>query len=524
VLRTHRSPSPRRHCYDPDYAVGLCCCHRGPPKPLCSCCAIVFYLHLLGRVVIALSVGACGQLLSRTFAIMGRVCTVCRASATPPWRSGQEGETLCNACGLRERHGNRAVRASGPSAPLTRSGIRRSTRRGGRRHQLAARLGRFDRVRSPSLSASSSHSAAPKRSRVLIPHPPPSDTTTSSTSSGSPRTVRPPAGTAQLAATPSPIAAPSTLVVPAERMGAAAVVASSRGLFASAPAPAALSPALSQQWGPATTRAGAPVVASFADRAAAAIALTRRAASCGRVLGPTFPVPLSAVRPSSMHQALPLAGPPLPMATTAALPPLREWESRVSAAATGRQPALLLSAEWCPTSKAPGAGAQWTAEAFRAPVEGTHELAGAPPGQADRHAAGRPFLKTGGCRPPPVAAHVYSTYPPALAGVAPSPLPTGADDFSGAPSPSAFRSFTPHEVGAAIAAYARALLTPGRKLELTVTFTMGAIEGNIVGIVVVEEDIQLITAALLTFYRRNHRGDIPYATECRVLRFLRRMR
>jgi len=53
---------------------------------------------------------------------------------------------------------------------------------------------------------------------------------------------------------------------------------------------------------------------------------------------------------------------------------------------------------------------------------------------------------------------------------------------------------------------------------------MGAIEGNIVGIVVVEEDIQLITAALLTFYRRNHRGDIPYATECRVLRFLRRMR
>jgi len=67
-------------------------------------------------------------------------------------------------------------------------------------------------------------------------------------------------------------------------------------------------------------------------------------------------------------------------------------------------------------------------------------------------------------------------------------------------------------------------LSPGRQLELNTTFTMAAIEGNIVGIVAVEEDIQLVAAAIMTFSRRNHRGDLPYATECRVLRFLRRMR
>ena len=53
---------------------------------------------------------------------------------------------------------------------------------------------------------------------------------------------------------------------------------------------------------------------------------------------------------------------------------------------------------------------------------------------------------------------------------------------------------------------------------------MGAIEGNIAGIVAVEEDISLVTAAIMTFCHRTHRGKLPYATECRVLRFLRRMR
>jgi len=54
--------------------------------------------------------------------------------------------------------------------------------------------------------------------------------------------------------------------------------------------------------------------------------------------------------------------------------------------------------------------------------------------------------------------------------------------------------------------------------------TMGAIEGNIAGIVGVEEDISLVTAAIMTFCHRSHRRKLPYATECRVLRFLRRMR
>jgi len=53
---------------------------------------------------------------------------------------------------------------------------------------------------------------------------------------------------------------------------------------------------------------------------------------------------------------------------------------------------------------------------------------------------------------------------------------------------------------------------------------MGAIEGNIVGIVAVEEDVNLVTAALMSFCPRTHRGKLPYATECRVKRFLWRMR
>jgi len=334
--------------------------------------------------------------------------------------------------------------------------------------------------------------------------------------------VRPSAVTAQLAATPSPVAALSTLVGPAEHTGAAAVVASGGdNIFASSPAPMVPSPTLPQQRGSATERGGEPVVASFADRAATAIALTRRAASGGHVFRATFPVPLSAARnPSSMLPVPPSGRAPLPMATTGTLPPLREWDSRGSASAIGRLPAL----SWYPPSTSPAAGAHVTAEACRVALEGTHKLSGAPPAQAHEHAARRLFLSAGSRRPPPTAAHVGSTFPPALGAAGPSPPPTASEDFGGAPSPAAFRSFTPHQVGAAIAAFAGALLSPGRQLELNTTFTMAAIEGNIVGIVAVEEDIQLVAAAIMTFSRRNHRGDLPYATECRVLRFLRRMR
>jgi len=156
-------------------------------------------------------------------------------------------------------------------------------------------------------------------------------------------------------------------------------------------------------------------------------------------------------------------------------------------------------------------------------VEETHALASTPPGPARLPAAGRPFLRSCGLHAKPTLALPGSTCPPAFGAAGPSAPPTAADDFAGTPSPAAFRLFTPYQVGAAIAAFAGALLSPGRQLELTTTFTMGAIEGNIVGVVAMEEDIQQVTAALMTFYRRNHRGDHPYATKCRVLRFLRRM-
>jgi len=54
--------------------------------------------------------------------------------------------------------------------------------------------------------------------------------------------------------------------------------------------------------------------------------------------------------------------------------------------------------------------------------------------------------------------------------------------------------------------------------------TMGAIKGHFGGIVTVEEDISLVTAAIMTFFHSTHLGKLLYATECRVLRFLRRMR
>jgi len=54
--------------------------------------------------------------------------------------------------------------------------------------------------------------------------------------------------------------------------------------------------------------------------------------------------------------------------------------------------------------------------------------------------------------------------------------------------------------------------------------TMGAIEGNIARIVSLEENISLVTAAIMTLCHRTHRGKLVDATECRVMLFLRRMR
>jgi len=98
------------------------------------------------------------------------------------------------------------------------------------------------------------------------------------------------------------------------------------------------------------------------------------------------------------------------------------------------------------------------------------------------------------------------------------------DDLDEAIDPTEFLNFSPHQVGAAIATFAGAQLSHVRQLELYRAFTLGAVEGNVVGIVAVQEDIHRVAKAVMTFYRRGHDGRVPYGTECRVLRFLRRMR
>jgi len=124
--------------------------------------------------------------------------------------------------------------------------------------------------------------------------------------------------------------------------------------------------------------------------------------------------------------------------------------------------------------------------------------------------------------------------PDAAAGIFPATLhrpdeplaPTSKerDVFDETINPVEFRSFSPHQVGAAIATFAGAQLSHVRQLELFRAFTLGAVEGNVVGLVAVQEDIHRVAEAVVTFYRRAHDGRVPYGTECRVLRFLRRMR
>ncbi|OSX74065.1 hypothetical protein BU14_0311s0004 [Porphyra umbilicalis] len=185
---------------------------------------------------------------------------------------------------------------------------------------------------------------------------------------------------------------------------------------------------------------------SFASQAAAAVALSRSAASGGRLFRPTSWLPTRDASPSRRPPSSPRHGTP-------SLP--HPYSARP------RQP------------------------------------------HADR-----------GADPPP--AHGHSRPAPTL--------PVERDSCDETTDPAEFRRFSPHQVGAAISTFAGAQLSPVRQLELYNAFTLGAVDGNIVGIVAVQEDIYRVAEAVSTFYRRANDGRMPYGTFCRMLRFLRRMR
>jgi len=493
---------------------------------------------------------------------MGRVCSLCQVSATPQWRSGSQGQTLCNACGLRRRIADRSGGVDGLHVSATRSGIRRSGRHGGGGRRSPGRVGRVGQVRnndnSPQSTASSRQPVA-ARSVFQTCKPPPSDTTASGASSGSPHTARPTAATASPAAATSPSAVAATSLATGGTPGSATCPAVRRDDVAAVPAPA--SPSTNLQWGPsaalpqegaskdvakalagrgsdgasaasvgaggapdtgtlaavrlapaATTPAhGSAVarstlrpdastgVASFADRAAAVIALTRRAAMSGRL----FPASSTYTAfPRSSSLMTPETRAPLPLAVAGRLPPSRARAHRAPCPDAGRPLGLAWPGVCSASPPLSDGGQQATPAACRGGIAGPHESVPGPPRPGHGASAGRPLLRA--VRPPRSS--------------------SAADDFAGAPSAGDFRLFTPYEVGASIASFAGVQLSPGRQVELMNELTMGAIEGNIAGIVAVEEDISLVTAAIMTFCHRTHRGKLPYATECRVLRFLRRMR
>jgi len=103
-------------------------------------------------------------------------------------------------------------------------------------------------------------------------------------------------------------------------------------------------------------------------------------------------------------------------------------------------------------------------------------------------------------------------------------LQPSAVDGDGLPDPEEFRSFSPVQVGAAVAAFASVSLSPDARATLLDAFTRGAVDGNIVGIVAVEEDLHHVLSTITCLYRHNKRGLLPYGTAARVLRFLRHMR
>jgi len=490
------------------------------------------------------------------------VCTQCRASSTPQWRSGSQGQTLCNACGLRRRIGDRSGSGDGLYLSATRTGILRSRPHRGGVRQSPRRVGRVGQVHkndNSRHSTSSSRQLAASRSMLPACKPPPSDTTSSGASSEPPHTARMTAATASPALTTPPAGVARSLLGTGEMSGRATFLSARRDEVSAVPAPA--TPSTNVQCGPSgslprngarkdaakaraardsdekleasagsggalatgtlaavgmaaaeATQSHCPTVgrsmlrpdattevASFADRAAAVIALTRRAAMSGLL----FPA-------SSRHTAFPRSsammtptdGAPLPLAVPGTLPSSGAPVHRAPGA-HARRPLELSSPGVCSASPLfPEVGHQATAAACRGGILGPHASATRPLRPAHRAGANRPLLRD-------VCLHRSSS---------------AADDFAGAPSADDFRLFTPYEVGSAVASFAGAQVSPGRQVELTNALTMGAIEGNIVGIVAVEEDVNLVTAALMSFCPRTHRGKLPYATECRVKRFLWRMR
>jgi len=157
-----------------------------------------------------------------------------------------------------------------------------------------------------------------------------------------------------------------------------------------------------------------------------------------------------------------------------------------------------------------------------------------PPSPIRRSPAVIPLPRRPSGDAPPKSSSRRPGQPDVAPGIVPTPLhrpaqrpppPSNEQDvLDEAIDPAEFASFSPHQVGAALATFAGAQLSHVRQLELHRAFTLGAVEGNVVGIVAVQEDIHRVAEAVMTFYRRCHDGRVPYGTECRVLRFLRRMR
>jgi len=182
---------------------------------------------------------------------MGRVCSLCQVSATPQWRSGPRGQTLCSACGLRRRTADRSGGADGLYVSAARSGIRRSRRHGGGGRRSPGRVGRVGQGRkndnSPQSTAVSRQQVA---ARSVFPacKPLPSDTTASGASSGSPHTARPTAATASPVAATSPSVVTATSPATGETPGSATCPAERRDDVAVVPAPA--SPSKNLQWRP----------------------------------------------------------------------------------------------------------------------------------------------------------------------------------------------------------------------------------------------------------------------------------
>ncbi|OSX75185.1 hypothetical protein BU14_0249s0004 [Porphyra umbilicalis] len=264
--------------------------------------------------------------------------------------------------------------------------------------------------------------------------------------------------------------------------------------------PAATTPAHGPAVARCTLRPDASTgVAFFADRAAVVIALTRRTAMSGRLFSASstfsaLPRSSSLIKPETRALLL--------LAIAETLPPSRARVHLPPCADAGRPLALTWPGVGSASSLLSDGGQQAPVAACRGGIAGPHESVPGP------------------LRP----AHGDSAVRPLLPAVRPPRSSSAADEFAGAASAGGFRLFTPYEVGASIACFAGVQLSPGRQVKLMNELTIGAIEGNIAGIVAFEEDISLVTDAIMTLYHRTHRGKLPYATKCHKLRVLRHMR